>query len=444
MLRSPLLSASLLFTGLLAGAVLGAPAVRAGERASLETQVLELTSRVAALEQGQGVPSRITAPFTVMGKDGKPILHVTDNVATADWARVTIGSSPSGHSLVAVSTDGKPGGAGALLTAEADGRGSLTIRNSKGEPIVRAAEIGTGDGILHVHDRSNRGLFRVTPSLANAAWARVTVGAGIGGMSALMVSSDGEVGGGGALLTAEAGTSAGTVSVRDNAGQVLASLTAGDGGVLVLRDDFEKTRVRLNQKGMTLLDASERETVNLGVDPDQGKDAALIIKNSAGMTAAVLRAMGETGALSVMNASGKPVAGLLGSGAAGGMVAVTNTAGAMMARMGVTDDGRGLVQVHAKAGGLPIAVLTQALEGDGGLLQISNSGRPVANLTVGTTGGGYLQLTNASGVPTVEAGTLPDGHGTVRAGPNYLCLPAAISGPISFLPDCIMGSSRRK
>ena len=454
MLRNRVLTAGLTGTGLLIGAVLGAPALTAGNRAALEIQVLELTRRVAVLEQTQGTSSRVTAPFTVMGKDGKPILVVTDNVATAEWARVTIGGSATGHSVVAVSTDGKPGGAGAVLVAEPDGRGSMTIRNSKGEPIVRAAESGTGDGLLEVHDRANRGLFLVTPSLASAAWARVTVGAGAGGMSALMVSQDGRVGGGGVVITAEPGTNPGSVAVRSNAGKTLSALSGNEGGVLVVRDAAEKDRVRVDQKGVlvtvnevggaiSLMGSTGTALARIGLHPE-GKDAALMVMNAAGTPVGVMRAAGESGALSVMNGAGKAVAGLLGGGAAGGTVAVATSAGATMARMTVTDDGRGLFQVQARNGGGPIAVLTQNVERAGGLLQIYNSGASVANLTVGSAGAGYLQLSDASGNPTVEAGTLTDGNGTVRAGPNYQCLPVTLSGPISFVPNCIMGGARKK
>ena len=437
-------NAGVLITGLIAGAVMGPPRVEAGERASLEVQVQELLSRVAALELQQGTPSRVTAPFMVIGADGKPLLQVVDNVAQAGWARVTVGGSPTGHSVVAASSDGRPGGAGAILTAEPDGRGALTIRNAKGDAVVRAAESAAGDGLFAVHDKGNRGLFLVTPNFAAAPWARVTVGAAAGGMSAIMVSQDGKVGGAGVAIQAEAGTNPGTVTIRSGTGKNLAVMSANDGGVFLARDAAEKTRVRLDQSGMNFLSLSGTVLARLGPHPEQEKDAALTIMNSAGTPVAVVRAAEEAGALSVRNSTGKAVAGLLGGGASGGTVAVATSNGATMAQMSVSDDGRGLFQVFARTGGRPIAVMTQAVEHVGGLLQISNSGNVVANLTVGGQGAGYLQLTDASGNPTVEAGTLPDGNGTVRAGPTYQCLPVTLSGPISFVPNCIMGGARKK
>jgi hypothetical protein len=44
----------------------------------------------------------------------------------------------------------------------------------------------------------------------------------------------------------------------------------------------------------------------------------------------------------------------------------------------------------------------------------------------------------------VEAGTLPNGRGSVRAGPNYLCSPAQPATPVmSFgIPDCLVGNKK--
>jgi hypothetical protein len=436
------LTAGVLTTGFAAGAMMHAPELTAGERATLELRVLELTRRVAALEARQGTASRIPAPFTVIGKDGKPLLQVVDNLAQSEWARVTIGGSATGHSVVAVSSDGKPGGAGAVLTAEPDGRGALTIRNAKGDPVVRAAESGTGDGQFAVHDKGNRGLFLVTPNFTGAQWARVTVGAGAGGMSAVMVSQDGKLGGAGVAIQADAGPNPGSVAIRGGAGKNLAVMSANDGGIFVIRDQAEKTRIRLDQSGVNVMGPNEAVLARLGTHPDGGKDAALAIMNPAGTPVAVMRASGESGALSVMNSSGKAVAGLLGSDAGGGTVAVATSSGTTLAQMSVTDDGRGLLQVNAPKGG-PLAVLTQKVGGVGGLVQIYNSGTSVASLTVGGEGAGYLQLSNPAGSPTVEAGTLSDGNGTVRAGPTYQCLPVTLSGPISFVPNCIMGGKQK-
>jgi hypothetical protein len=109
--------------------------------------------------------------------------------------------------------------------------------------------------------------------------------------------------------------------------------------------------------------------------------------------------------------------------------------------MSVSEDGRGLLQVFGP-GNRPIAVLTQATDHPGGLLQISGDDGPVANVMAGAHGG-FFQLSNASGVPTVEAGTLTNGRGMVRVGPEYKCSPLKASTPVIGLPgfeDCLVGS----
>jgi hypothetical protein len=448
MMHSPLLRAlifivGMLITVLVSGSVIQAPEVTASERASFEVRIRDLANRVAALELERSAPSSVPAPFTVIGNDGKPLFQVVDNVAQAGWARVTIGGSGTGHSVLAVSSDGKPGGAGAVLTAEPGGHGTLTIRNTKGDPVVRVAESGTGDGLLVVHDKAKRGLFLVTPSFAAAEWARVTVGAAAGGQSAVMVSQDGKLGGAGVAIQAEAGANPGSVTIRSSTGQLLAAMSANDGGVFVVRDAAGKNRIRLDQKGMSYMGPTETVLARLGPHPQEEKDAALTIMNSAGTAVASMRAAGETGALSVMNSAGKPVAGLLGSGAGGGIVGVATSSGATLAQMSVSEDGRGLVQVYSPKSGSPLAVLTQAADRAGGLVQIYNEKTSVANLTIGGAGAGYLQLADASGTPSVEAGTLADGNGTVRAGPTYQCLKATLSGPISTVPNCIMGAGKK-
>lgn len=50
---------------------------------------------------------------------------------------------------------------------------------------------------------------------------------------------------------------------------------------------------------------------------------------------------------------------------------------------------------------------------------------------------GLIQLFDANGTTMIEAGTNPDGVGTLHAGPMYKCVP--ISGVLPVLPDCVVG-----
>lgn len=148
---------------------------------------------------------------------------------------------------------------------------------------------------------------------------------------------------------------------------------------------------------------------------------------------------GSGGRLNIMNPAGKVVAQMRGGEKAGGGVRVANSAGVPVAEMALTDDGRGRFQVNKDT--RPVAVLTQAVDRPGGIVQISNfSGQTIASLTGGESGG-YFQLTNKSGVGIVEAGILPDGRGTVRTGPAFRCQSARTPLFSGGSGDCIVGSN---
>jgi hypothetical protein len=241
----------------------------------------------------------------------------------------------------------------------------------------------------------------------------------------------------------------GSVVVYDPTGQQLAGVTQGDAGggrIAIWRGGKRVIDITTDAagggSGMVSINTPSGESVaRLSTADGAGE---LVLSNTGGTRLARLGTKSGAGALSVMNSAGTAVAGLLGSAAAGGAVAVATSNGATVAEMSVADDGRGLLQVFARGGGRPLAVLTQATDRVGGLVQISNASTPVANLTVGSQGAGYLQLTDPSGGPTVEAGTLPNGNGQVRAGPFYKCSPVQAATPVISIgiPDCIVGGKK--
>ncbi len=273
------------------------------------------------------------------------------------------------------------GGAAQAVMSALGGRGEFAALDAK--QVTRATLLGTGS--MAVFDATGEQLAGVTQGDAGGG----RLGIWRGGKRVVDITTDAEAGG------------SGLVSINTPSGQSLARLSAADGA------------------------------------------GELLLSNAQGARLAVLGSKNGAGAATVMNSAGKPAAGLLGSGAGGGIVGVAGSSGVTLAQMSVTDDGRGLVQIFSPRSGSPLAVLTQAADRVGGLVQISNEKTSVANLTVGGAGAGYLQLADATGNPTVEAGTLPDGNGTVRAGPTYQCLKATLSGPISTVPNCIMGGGKK-
>ncbi len=319
----------------------------------------DVEQRLRALEslvrRGAGNTTQITAPFDVIGPDGKPMLRVS-------------------------------------------------VQHDRSVPvsIARIAENNGGSVWL-----SGGGALEVAVAALPVA-GQVTV-------------SDPQ----GAL---RAGMSIGKVVVTDSKGKDLVGFTRGD-------DDGG--RFTIWRGGSRVID----------IKPDSANFAGeVVVSNSAGQPLVKLGAdaqNGGAGGVAVMSAAGKPTAALLGGVRGAGAVMVANSASQPLAEMSVSGDGRGLVQVFGR-GSRPVAVLTQATETPGGLLQISNTAGPVANLTVGSSGGGFLQLSNPSGVPNVEAGSLPSGKGTVRAGPNYKCSPVQAATPIIAygIPDCLVGAEK--
>jgi hypothetical protein len=241
----------------------------------------------------------------------------------------------------------------------------------------------------------------------------------------------------------------GGVVVFDPGGEQIAGITNGDannGRIGIWRGnnrvvDITTDPATEGSGTLRLNTAAGQNVARLSTVDGAGE---LLVSSTSGARFVRLGSSGGAGALSVMNPSGKAVAGLLGNAAGGGVMAVAGSNGGTVAEMSVSSEGRGLFQVFARGGGKALAVLTQATDRVGGLLQISNANASVANLTVGSQGAGYLQLADTSGNPTVEAGTLPNGKGQVRAGPLYKCLPVQAATPVLSvgLPDCILGGTK--
>jgi hypothetical protein len=251
----------------------------------------------------------------------------------------------------------------------------------------------------------------------------------------------------GALGTASAGH--GVAFTSDAQGHPRTQLN-GTGGVVLLDEKTNQIAGMVTSQGrgrVGVWNSGGTRVASLDVDADHGNSGAVTIMAPTGKAVATMGVAkeGDAGALRVLNSAGTAVAGLIGGHNGGGAVVVANSAGVGLAQMSVSDDGRGLLQVFR--GGSPIAVLTEAKEYPGGLLQISDSKTgPVASVSAGGHGG-FFQLTNVSGVATVEAGTLESGRGMVRVGPQYKCNPIKASTPVIGVPgfeDCLVGSTGSK
>lgn len=390
----------------------------------------DIEKRLSALEslirKGPRDITEVRAPFEVIGSGGKAILQVNDGGA--------IVMEPKGAQTViaggAVAVFDEKGQVAGIETSS-EGGGEVVLWNKQGKKV---AEISTGgrDGLGSLYLSDSKGENPQTIVGAGAIALFNKKGAQVAGMEAL-----GEGGGEVAVWS------------RDKKAAVLGTVASGKegNGYLDLSNAKGVTQALIVGGTVVLSDQKGNPVASMGVEgEDSNATGAVTVMSAMGKDIAKMSADKGTnaGKLNIMNAEGKPVVGLIGGGKGGGTVAVANSTSVPLAEMSVSSDGgRGLFQINRDQ--KPIAVLTEAVERPGGLLQISNLNGPVANVTV-REGGGYLQLTNASGLPTIEAGTLPSGAGTVRAGPFFKCSPLQASTPVlTFgLPDCLVGDESGK
>lgn len=164
----------------------------AEKAAQLQAQVRELTTRIAALESKQpqesnqpqpqaerrsSVPddARVTAPFEVVGTDGKVILRVAEAVSSTDGegAHVTIGPGAAGNYALRVYKDGGPfvagigqaqNGAGLAIVMDASGE---IAANMSGDRRVAVYKDGVALAALLAEDRGGTvAVFKGTTPVA--------------------------------------------------------------------------------------------------------------------------------------------------------------------------------------------------------------------------------------------------------------------------------------
>jgi hypothetical protein len=269
------------------------------------------------------------------------------------------------------------------------GRLSVLESDAREDPADSAEPATTVKAPFEVLDRDGRTLFRVTESEAPQV---------------------GETGAG-VPTTVEVGN--GHLSIM-SAGQALVQRRA------VPQNTAEKAWIRLDKNGIKVYGPSDTAVVTLEADAKQGNAGSLKLMSTSGNLIATMGThptYRDAGTVSIMNAQGKPVAGLTIGGRSGGAVLVADNAGAGLAQMTATNDGRGMFQVFAKTG-QTLAVMTQAPGGAGGLLQISSATSPVVSLSAGQAGTGLLQLTDQNGNSMVQAGFTSGGCGKVETYPT--------------------------
>jgi hypothetical protein len=167
------------------------------------------------------------------------------------------------------------------------------------------------------------------------------------------------------------------------------------------------------------------------------KEGGRVEVSRSGKTAARLSATQNGGTVSVLNAQGAVVGGLIASARGGGGVALTGPAGGESAVSLSVTPGGGSLRLFPVGGGTARAEL--AADGPTGVLSTYNeAGMAVATMSSRPQGGGMVQISRSDGTTVVEAGASVDGVGVVRTGPVY-------GGPVGNLtvPYQIVGRKGR-
>jgi hypothetical protein len=364
--------------------------------------------------------------------DGKGKVGIAKGEGYA--AALTINESGAG-SLTLQNAEGGEG----VIVAGSEGAlgGVVVVLNSAGEDVAGIAAGEDGKGRVSVAEKDQQ--VAVLKAVENGAGMLVLTNAqGKNGVE--VAGQDDEAPGGAITVFNQTGDDVVSITADDQNGGVVAVHATDDASAelsadrLDLFDGREPVVSLESDPGQLTVFAQQGEAVNVGLSA-QGAGQVVVSKQGKR-----LAGLGETphggGHVSVFGEGGKITAGLQSRGGTG-LVAVTNANGDVVSEMSVVNE-RGQVVVWNPGGRVPAAVMAQSMTTAGGIVEVSNEKFGVASLSVSTHGAGLLELTNSSGQPTVQAGTMTNGNGRVQAGPSFKCAPGGAVMALAIL-DCIVG-----
>jgi hypothetical protein len=295
----------------------------------------DVERRLSAMERmvrkGPGNSTQVTAPFDVVGADGKTMLRVGKDLGTPK-AQVYIGPghipgasggavyvlSDAGTGGVAMGTSDK--GFGVVFATDAsgnnraqlDGNGTVVVHDENEVPV---AGVGIRDGYGSIaiwHKESKVLSLDADPQTGNA------------GALTLMNPAGNVV----AVMKATTGGNAGTLSVMNSAGKPVAGLTAGgaSGGAVVVA----------NAGGVGL--------AQMSITSDGRGLVQVFGKNQNPLAVLTQATDAPGGLLQIYNAS-LAVANVTVAQGGGGMLQLSSNGGVPTVEAGTLPSGRGIVRV---------------------------------------------------------------------------------------------------
>jgi hypothetical protein len=305
--------------------------------AGADDQVRKLESRIAALERqiNSDAPLTVTAPFTVLDKNRKPILTISGDAAAG--ADLTLGGS--GRARVALNTASK----GGAISVAAAGQPEVRLLSTDSDAGVEVLKAG-GAGNLNSSQQFRIAFLGQTDD-ADDATSIVTVnnaaGDPVAALSARPTGGQVQVADPAATFTvAELSVNAegGRLRVFDKAGAAVGGIFGGAKG----------GGVALTGPG------GGYSAVSLGVNKAGG--AVRVFAATGGPARAALEADAATGGVTAYDQQGNPAA-ILASVTSGSGILQLVSGGVTMVEAGTSTDGVGLVQAGPKTGTSPDAVV---------------------------------------------------------------------------------------
>jgi hypothetical protein len=386
-----------------------------------------------AMAQSQGSAQTVQAPFVVVGATGRALLEVTDceNISALDALDLARG----------------------IKRGNADCLPGMSIYDSDGKPVIRAtATRGAGDFMLSSGKSDGTGIFLEASDTRHSisvndnqkkALLSVDDKEAVVGAPAFQVKADQSL-----LLEVkkDAITMTGPLSLNNSNGKTVVDIGPNESGRgrVVVRDSASGnvSGLQTDDEGNPFLSLKSNDNNLFSAVSKQGAFIRGPLDIVDSNSKSILKVQDKGG---VTDKDGQP------TGATNRGLILASSTGNPAAQIYIDGDGNGRVKVHGKGG----AVAGLMTTGDGSLLALTDlSGKVTADVSsrVGfatynasgqrltemgateTASYGRLWLGNASGEGIVEAGMLPDGKGTVRAGPAFGARPSSME-----LPDRIVG-----
>jgi hypothetical protein len=417
--------------------------------ARLEQRIAELERLIQSGEASAGAAQRVTAPFEVVDRNGNSILRVQDREPSGRRGLHVFATDGSLAAQVAVNGEGSGGGRlfayrpGTSRGAAAAGYAALSYMEDG--PVLRLVDANMrpeltyqgkalalwGEGEAKRFSADDKGVIargrlsvvdtRGTPIVA------VTEGSSSSVRGLAVTNERNQI----AVKLGAAAAGGKVTALGQNPAQYVAVAWEENGPSLRMTSKGGIRLASMGSDGLQLYGDQDKVFASLTEESASGT-GALILSRADGSKHATVDVKGA----SFYDDKDKAVARLGGVAGEGGSLLLGSGEGAQTVELFHNETP---TLNFKRSDGSSIASL-----GAHGFHVYNSAGGHIAAIAASRGNSGIFQLFSAGGSTSVEAGTLDDGTGTVRAGPLYRCAAAPAMPTLSAagLPDCIKGRNK--